>query len=29
VKSATTKLTFASGFSGECGKKPPPDPDPK
>lgn len=28
VKSATTKLTFLSGFSGEC-KKTPPDPDPK
>ena len=29
VKSATTKLTFNSSFTGECGKKPDPDPDPK
>jgi hypothetical protein len=31
VKSATTKETFYSGFTGECKKTPPPpkDPDPK
>jgi hypothetical protein len=31
VKSATTKTTFYSGFTGECKKTPPPpkDPDPK
>ena len=27
VKSATTKLTFLSGFSGECKKTPDPDPE--
>lgn len=29
VKSATTRYTEYSGFAGECGKKPDPDPDPK
>lgn len=29
IKSATTKETSYSGFAGECGKKPDPDPDPK